>query len=66
MTNIIDKEFIEGYMDGYDLDCPEPNNNRHSAYVHSFKIGRAEKLGLPTPSYSVSKARAQMIKDNCR
>ena len=39
-------DMVEGYMDGYDLDAPEPSSNRSESYRHSFYIGRAEKLGL--------------------
>ena len=37
-------DMIEGYMDGYNLDAPEPSGNRSEGYRHSFYIGRAEKL----------------------
>lgn len=40
-------DMVEGYMDGYDLDTPEPSANRSESYRHSFYIGRAEKLRLP-------------------
>lgn len=62
----MEEEFKQGYMDGYDLNCPEPSGNRHPAYVHSFKIGRAEKLGLPTPSNAVSLRRVKLIEENCK
>lgn len=59
-----DGEFVEGYMDGYDLLCPEPNGNRHPAYVHSFKIGRAEKTGGKIECANVLRKRAKIIEDN--
>ncbi len=37
-----DAEFSEGYRDGRDPDCPEPNENRSARYKHSFAIGRYE------------------------
>lgn len=36
------QDFIDGYMDGRNLDCPEPNENRSEKYKHSFMIGRSE------------------------
>lgn len=33
-------ELCEGYYDGRRLDNPEPNGNRHPAYVHGFFNGR--------------------------
>ena len=44
-------DMVEGYMDGYDLNAPEPSSNRSESYRHSFYIGRAEKLGLPVIGY---------------
>lgn len=36
-------DMIEGYMDGYDLNAPEPSANRSHSYRHGFMVGRAEK-----------------------
>jgi len=36
-------DYVEGYRDGYDLNCPEPSDNRSLRYKHSFAIGRSEK-----------------------
>jgi hypothetical protein len=56
----LDQEFLDGYFDGRDLDCPEPNDNRHPAYKHSFAVGRAELAGKPI-SAAISRARAAAI-----
>ena len=56
-------EFANGYLDGLKEDSPEPNNNRHPAYVHSFKVGRAELINDPIPAY-ISRARAKLIENN--
>lgn len=40
-------EMVEGYMDGLDLDNPEPSDNRSHSYRHGFKNGRADKIGKP-------------------
>lgn len=58
----IDDEFVNGYFDGRDLDCPEPSDNRHPAYKHSFNVGRAEKLGRPIPAW-LSRMRARWIEE---
>jgi len=42
-------DYVEGYKDGYDLDAPEPNNNRSEEYKHSYRIGRGEKTGNYIP-----------------
>jgi hypothetical protein len=38
-------DMVEGYMDGRDLDAPEPSANRSHSYRHGFAVGRAEKVG---------------------
>ena len=38
------KEMIEGFMDGYDLNNPDPSDNRSHSYKHGFKAGRNDKL----------------------
>lgn len=55
-TDDVHPEFVEGYRDGYDLSCPEPNANRSERYKHSFAIGRAEKTGKPTPHINADAA----------
>lgn len=38
-------EMARGYMDGRDLDSPEPSDNRSHSYRHGFMVGRGEKTG---------------------
>lgn len=59
-------DMVEGYMDGYDLNAPEPTANRSHSYRHSFWIGRAEKLKLPLPRFQELERRAELavIADN--
>lgn len=40
-------EMVAGYLDGRNLDNPEPSENRSYSYRHGFMVGRNEKLGLP-------------------
>lgn len=42
-----DEEFRAGYIDGRDLNDPEPGENRSHCYRHAWQVGRAEKLGTP-------------------
>ena len=46
-------DFVEGYLDGRDLDAPTPSDNRSDEYKHSFDVGRREKSGsvLPAQAY---------------
>lgn len=39
-------EMIEGYLDGFDLDAPDPSANRSRSYRHGFANGRADKTGI--------------------
>lgn len=55
-----DAEFRNGYVDGRDPDSPWPSDNRHPAYIHSFKVARAEIEGNPIPA-SISRQRAEEI-----
>ena len=43
------QEMIDGFMDGYDLTCPEPSENRSHSYRHGFANGRADKTGIRRP-----------------
>ena len=51
-------DMIEGYMDGYDLNAPEPSTNRSNSYRHGFAVARAEKLGGKLGTYQEISARA--------
>ncbi len=69
MIDQIDKqlqeEHVQGYMDGYETDTPEPGPNQSEAYTHSWKIGRAEKEGRnkDLPSAFESEFNARKIRD---
>jgi hypothetical protein len=53
-------EMVEGYLDGFDLDNPEPSDNRSHSYRHGFANGRADKTGKPAfPSAEVARLRAE-------
>lgn len=54
-----DREFVDGYLDGRNLDTPVPSSNRSHCYRHSFSIGRAERRGVDVPSAAISRERAR-------
>ncbi len=51
-------EMVEGYMDGLDLDNPEPSDNRSHSYRHGFRNGRADKIGKPWATAQASRVLA--------
>lgn len=38
-------EMVRGYLDGFDINSPEPSENRSHSYRHGFKAGRADREG---------------------
>ena len=36
-------EMLQGFLDGYDLNAPEPSANRSASYRHGFMVGRIDK-----------------------
>lgn len=40
-------DMVQGYLDGRNIDNPEPSANRSRSYRHGFKVGRNEKLSGP-------------------
>ena len=36
-------DMMQGFRDGYDLDAPEPSQNRSHSYRHGFANGRRDK-----------------------
>ncbi len=56
----VEREFMDGYLDGRDSDTPEAGTNRSAAYRHSFEVGRAEKNNDPIPA-AISRAKARQI-----
>ena len=58
-------EMLQGYMDGLDLNEPEPSDNRSHSYRHGFANGRDDRARKPRASYAtlVVQAAAAMEKD---
>jgi hypothetical protein len=67
-TRPANDEMIQGYMDGYDLNAPEPSANRSESYRHGFTVGRAEKTNKKLPNVETLRAAADvaMAKDEAR
>jgi hypothetical protein len=40
-------EMVQGYLDGFDADNPEPSANRTHSYRHGFANGRDDLRGKP-------------------
>lgn len=59
-------DMVQGYMDGRDLDTPEPSTNRSHSYRHGFVVGRTEKIGktLGTFNEVLARADAAMVADD--
>lgn len=38
-------EMVEGYLDGFNPENPQPSENRSESYRHGFANGRADKMG---------------------
>lgn len=36
-------DMIEGFRDGYDLNAPDPSDNRSRSYKHGFMCGRIDR-----------------------
>lgn len=46
-TSFAEGDMLAGYLDGLDLDCPEPSGNRSASYRHGFANGRDDRKGTP-------------------
>lgn len=44
------QDMIDGYLDGFNLDNPEPSENRSASYRHGFANGRDDRRGTPRAS----------------
>lgn len=54
-------DMVEGYIDGGDLNNPEPGPNRSPAYRHGFANGRDDANGRPRASAATLRAQAAAI-----
>jgi hypothetical protein len=61
-------DMVQGYMDGLDINNPEPSSNRSASYRHGFANGRDDRCGKPRDSFAnlISAADAAMSEDEKR
>lgn len=64
----VNADMVDGYMDGFDLNSPEPSANRSRSYRHGFANGRDDRRGKPRASFDQisAEADAAMIADALR
>lgn len=61
-------EMVRGFLDGYDLNAPEPSANRSASYRHGFANGRDDRAGRPRAGYETlcEMADKAMAEDDIR
>jgi hypothetical protein len=47
-----ESEMLQGYLDGLNLDNPNPSSNRSHSYRHGFANGRDDRRKKPRASAS--------------
>ena len=52
-------DMVQGYIDGFDLDAPEPSANRSRSYRHGFANGRDDKRKQPRAPAEVIRVAAE-------
>lgn len=62
------QDMIDGFLDGYDLEAPEPSANRSASYRHGFQNGRDDRAGTPRASAEALRRMADeaMTQDDAR
>lgn len=45
-------DMVQGYMDGLDLQSPDPSSNRTRSYRHGFANGRDDRAKKPRDSFT--------------
>jgi len=62
------EDMVQGFLDGYYLDSPEPSDNRSASYRHGFANGRDDRCRTPRATYDalVAMAEAAMAADALR
>lgn len=61
-------EMVAGYLDGLDLDMPDPSENRSASYRHGFRSGRADRGKPRAESFAETRAAADraIAEDNAK
>jgi hypothetical protein len=63
MERPANQEMVDGYLEGRDLDSPEPSANRSQSYKHGFMVGRGEKTGTLTQDAAYLREAADKAMD---
>lgn len=68
MSRPANDDMVQGYLDGLDLDNPEPSVNRSASYRHGFANGRDDRNGTPraTAARLIAEAEQAMTEDEKR
>jgi hypothetical protein len=56
-------EMVQGYLDGFDLNNPEPSENRSHSYRHGFANARDDRAGMPRASAQTLREMADRAMD---
>jgi hypothetical protein len=51
-------DMVQGYLDGFDPDSPEPSDNRSASYRHGFANGRDDRARRPRASAATLRQQA--------
>jgi len=57
---MIEDEMLNGYLDGFDPDSPEPSENRSHAYRHGFSNGRDDLSRRPRATAAILREEAEL------
>ena len=60
----VQRELLHGYMDGFDKDAIEPNDNRTEAYRFGWLNGRDDRIGEPRDTAKNLREELQSIFDS--
>lgn len=55
---LAEREMVAGYLDGANLDNPEPSDNRSHSYRHGFANGRDDATKRPRATAEVLRMAA--------
>lgn len=59
MSGWSEDEMLQGYLDGFDPESPDPSDNRSKSYRHGFANGRDDRAHKPRASASTLRQEAK-------
>ena len=57
---------IDGYLDGFNPNSPEPSGNHSASYRHGFRMGRNDLRNKPGEGPVINRAKAAAAEDEDR